>query len=63
MKGLLERRGVGVSFMWGLSEATLFFLVPDIPVGGVALFSLRRGRVQWSLRSSARLLAAWRCGS
>lgn len=43
MKGFLERRGVAVSCMWGLSEATLFFLVPDIPVGAVALFSLRRG--------------------
>ncbi len=43
MSSFLERRGVAVSFMWGLSEATLFFLVPDIPVGAVALFSLRRG--------------------
>lgn len=43
MRSFLERRGVVVSFMWGLSEATLFFLVPDIPVGAVALYSHRRG--------------------
>ena len=39
----IERRGVVTSFVWGFSEATLFFFLPDIAVGAVALFGLRRG--------------------
>ena len=39
----IERRGVTTSFVWGLSEATLFFFVPDIAVGAVALSGWRRG--------------------
>jgi len=40
---LLLRRGVSVSFGWGFAEATLFFLLPDIVVGAVALLHWRRG--------------------
>ncbi|MBI3243963.1 MAG: hypothetical protein HYZ49_16900 [Chloroflexi bacterium] len=32
-----------IAFLWGLAEATLFFLVPDIYLGLVALFNWRRG--------------------
>lgn len=32
-----------VAFLWGLAEATLFFLIPDIFLGFVALFNWRRG--------------------
>ncbi len=40
---LVERRGVRTSFVWGFAEATLFFVLPDVAVGAVALFGLRRG--------------------
>ena len=39
----IERRGVTTSFLWGFSEATLFFFVPDIAVGAAALFGWKRG--------------------
>lgn len=39
----LQRRGMRVSFLWGFSEATLFFILPDVAVGAVALFGWRRG--------------------
>lgn len=32
-----------IAFLWGLAEATLFFLIPDIFLGFVALFNWRRG--------------------
>ena len=32
-----------IAFLWGLAEATLFFLVPDIFLGFVAIFNWRRG--------------------
>ena len=34
--------GVLLSFLWGLAEATLFFIVPDVLLSLVAVFSLRR---------------------
>ena len=40
---LVERRGVTTAFVWGFSEATLFFFVPDIAVGAVALYGWKRG--------------------
>ena len=38
----LERWGVAASFGWGLAEGILFFIVPDVIVGAVALFAPRR---------------------
>lgn len=32
-----------IAWFWGLAEATLFFLVPDIYLGFVAIFSWRKG--------------------
>ena len=32
-----------IGFSWGLAEATLFFIVPDVYLGLVALFNWRRG--------------------
>ena len=32
-----------VAFLWGLAEATLFFIVPDVYLGFVALFHWRNG--------------------
>lgn len=43
IRRFIERRGVTTAFVWGFSEATLFFFLPDIVVGAVALYSLRRG--------------------
>jgi hypothetical protein len=38
----LERWGIAASFAWGLAEATLFFIVPDVIVGAVALVAPRK---------------------
>jgi hypothetical protein len=38
----LERWGAWASFAWGLAEATLFFVVPDVVVGAVALVAPRK---------------------
>ena len=32
-----------IGFLWGFAEATLFFIVPDVYLGFVALFNWRRG--------------------
>jgi hypothetical protein len=34
----LERFGIWISATWGLAEATLFFVVPDVIVGAVGLY-------------------------
>lgn len=39
---LLGSGGVALSFFWGLAEATLFFIVPDVLLSLVSIFSLRR---------------------
>lgn len=39
----VERKGLVTSFAWGFSEATLFFFLPDIAVGAVALVNFRKG--------------------
>lgn len=39
---LLGSGGVALSFVWGLAEATVFFIVPDVWLSLVAIFSLRR---------------------
>ncbi len=31
------------AFLWGLAEATVFFIVPDVPISAAALGSARRG--------------------
>jgi membrane protein YqaA with SNARE-associated domain len=38
-----SRPAAAIAFGWGLAEATLFFLVPDIWIGLVALFDWRAG--------------------
>jgi membrane protein DedA with SNARE-associated domain len=38
----LDHWGVWASFGWGVAEATLFFIVPDVIVGAVGLFRRRR---------------------
>lgn len=39
---LLGPGGVALSFLWGFAEATLFFIVPDVLLSLVSIFSLRR---------------------
>ena len=43
-----------LGFLWGFAEATLFFIVPDVLLGAVALFSAR---------SAARVLALTLAGA
>ncbi len=40
-----------IGLLWGFAEATLFFIVPDIYLGFVALFNWRRGllSLMWSI--------------
>ena len=37
------RGGFVIAFLWGLAEATVFFLVPDIYLGFAGLFNWRKG--------------------
>ena len=54
----VSRRGVlWAGFIWGLAEATLFFIVPDVLLTLVALFSFRR-----SARVLACILLGALCG-
>jgi len=39
---LLAPRGVVLSFVWGFAEATLFFVVPDVLLSLVSIFSVKR---------------------
>src|SRR5437016_13338452 len=36
-----SRRAAGVGLFWGFAEATVFFIVPDVLLGAVALFAPR----------------------
>lgn len=40
-----------IGLLWGFAEATLFFIVPDLYLGFVALFNWRRGlrALMWSI--------------
>jgi len=38
-----SRGALAIAFVWGLAEATLFFIIPDVYLGFVALFHWRRG--------------------
>jgi len=38
-----SRSSLVIAFLWGLAEATLFFIVPDMYLGFVAVFHWRRG--------------------
>lgn len=42
--------------LWGFAEATLFFVVPDVLITWVALFSLRRSAVQLALVIAGSLI-------
>ncbi len=49
---LAQSRGAAaVAFAWGLAEATLFFIVPDVWIGFLALFDWRAGAraVAWAV--------------
>src|SRR5215813_1219045 len=39
---LLGPGGVVISFVWGFAEATLFFIVPDVLLSLVSIFSRRQ---------------------
>lgn len=38
-----SNRSLVIAFLWGLAEATLFFIVPDVYLGFVALLHWRKG--------------------
>ena len=40
-----SRASLLIAFVWGLAEATIFFIVPDVYLGFVALFHWRQGLV------------------
>lgn len=53
-KLLLGRTGLAIALLWGAAEATLFFVIPDVLMTLVALFSFR---------DSAKTLAAILAGA
>ncbi len=38
-----SRAALVLAFLWGFAEATLFFIVPDVALGLIALFNWRKG--------------------
>jgi hypothetical protein len=40
---LMRWPGIVLTFLWGFAEATLFFILPDVPLSLVAMFRPRRG--------------------
>jgi membrane protein YqaA with SNARE-associated domain len=38
-----SKAALALAFVWGLAEATLFFIVPDVCLGLIALFNWRKG--------------------
>lgn len=46
-----SRRAAAIAFGWGFAEATVFFVVPDVWIGLLALFSWRAGlrAVTWAI--------------
>ena len=46
-----SRGAAAIAFGWGFAEATLFFVVPDVWIGLLALFSWRAGlrAVAWAV--------------
>jgi membrane protein YqaA with SNARE-associated domain len=54
---LLSARGLAVGFVWGVLEGTFFFLVPDILITLVALFSIRQSWRQLLAVLAGSLLA------
>ena len=53
---VLDRSGLAISGAWGFAEATVFFVVPDVAVGVVALLAPRRWWRVASLTIGASLL-------
>ena len=52
LAGWVDRWGIRACFVWGMAEATLFFIVPDVIVGLVALYRPRK-----VLRAAAAAIA------
>jgi membrane protein YqaA with SNARE-associated domain len=52
----LSAKAAWFAFLWGLAEATLFFLVPDILLGFLALFNWRRALLATSLTVAGALV-------
>ena len=44
-----SRSALAIAFLWGMAEATLFFIVPDVYLGFVALFNWRKGLLATAL--------------
>lgn len=42
----LGRWGLALGFLWGFAEGTFFFIIPDVLISIVAVFSPRQGRKQ-----------------
>ena len=51
-----EARGPLIGAIWGFAEATLFFIVPDVWLGWIALTSLKRALVETGAALGGALL-------
>ena len=49
--------GMGLAFLWGLAEGTLFFIVPDVIITFVALFRPRRSLLHLGFAVIGALIA------
>jgi len=60
-RGALLLRGPGllVGFLWGFAEGTLFFIIPDLLITFVALFSFKQSLKQLGVVLAGSLLGGW----
>ncbi len=57
MRWLLGVPGLAVGFLWGAAEGSFFFIIPDLIITLVALFSFKRSLLQIAAVLAGSLLA------
>ena len=51
--------GLGLGFLWGFAEGTLFFIIPDLVITVAALFSFKQSLKQLGVVLAGSLLGGW----
>lgn len=56
---ILKGPGLGLGFLWGFVEGTLFFIIPDLVITFTALFSFKHSLKQLGVVLVGSLLGGW----